>query len=180
MTSDHLIQQMAEFIAKQTEFYKQVRHGLPLPVARLLCNPGLLTSWRRTGQDYWPVTHGYVDFRTEDLEPNEKDGWDALRTQCRINISKRLSIREFFAGRGGAAHYRGFVARRDADKYIRAASSFFGLSPDYPLINLVTEVVMGTGWKVRTSSGLIMEGEKWQMNVAPTAGIRTAVTCRAR
>jgi hypothetical protein len=175
MTIDHLIQQMAEFIAKQTEFYKQTRHGKPLPIARLLCNPGLLTSWRRTGPDYWPVTHGHVDFR-----PNEEDGWNALRTQCKINVGKRLTIREFFAGRGGAAHYRGFVARRDADKYIRAAAAFFGISPDYPLINLVDEVIVGTGWKAQTSSGLVLEGEKWQMNVVPIAGTPTALTSRAQ
>lgn len=153
---------MAEFIAKQTEFYKQVRHGKPLPVAQLLHNPGLL---RGHGTDNF----GYAQYDADDT------GWAALRARCRNSIDERLSLSEFFAG---WCHLG-----RDRDAYqrcLRAASSHFGVLPDSPLINLVNENILGTGWKVRTSTGLLLEGEKWQANVVNNAGRFIASTGSAR
>jgi len=70
-------------------------------VAQRLNNPCCLPHWKdELGMPYEEV-NGFVEF------PNADKGWRAARAQCRINIFKRrLTFREFFAGRHGL--YKGF------------------------------------------------------------------------
>src|SRR5215469_6429241 len=98
VTERHLIQAFAEAIAHEEGWYIQRR--MPT-VAQRLNNPCCLPHWKdELGMPYEEV-NGFVEF------PNADKGWRAARAQCRINIFKRrLTFREFFAGRHGL--YKGF------------------------------------------------------------------------
>lgn len=132
MTEDQLVRAVADVIAKRAGWYKQVRKGLPQPLARQLNNPGLLTSWRkydrRGNSEEYPTSHGYVEFPTID------DGWKALWKHTRIRInpndnairrgSKPASARDLFRG-------------RDDGEYLEMVTRLLHIHPQEALITLI-------------------------------------------
>jgi len=86
-------------------------------------NPGNLRNWGST-----PVVDGFASF------PTEAAGWDALRRQVELNISRGLSLNEFFGGKPGV--YPGYAPAADAnspDTYAAFVGGQVGVSPDVPL-----------------------------------------------
>lgn len=95
-------------------------------------NPGNLRTWGSR-----PVRGGYAVF------PRAEDGWKALRTQIRRNITRGLTLREFFAGKPGI--YPGYAPasdRNNPDQYARYVAGQTGIPVDKPL-NQVLEASKG-------------------------------------
>lgn len=95
---------MGEAIAKQEGFY------LRKSLAKRNNNPGNLRSWGKN-----PIQNGFACFKTP------QEGFDALHKQILLNINKRLTFLEFFAGqrddhgeviKGG---YPGYAPSKDAN-----------------------------------------------------------------
>jgi len=73
-------------------------------------NPGNLRSWGDT-----PVVDGYAKFATWEA------GMDALRSQIQKNISRGLTLQEFFAGKEGV--YKGFAPSADNNQPAKYAAT---------------------------------------------------------
>lgn len=85
-------------------------------------NPGNLRSWGS-----YPVVDGYVKF------PDAETGWNALRKQVELNISRGLSLNEFFRGGKGYGGYAPAADSNNPDRYAATVASWLGISPDVPL-----------------------------------------------
>ncbi len=87
-------------------------------------NPGNLRSWGNL-----PVVDGYAVFPTPDA------GWAALNRQVDLNVSRGLSLNEFFGGKPGV--YGGYSpsgdGSNDPNRYALFVSSRIGLDPSIPL-----------------------------------------------
>ena len=89
-------------------------------------NPGNLRSWGST-----PVVNGYAEF------PTMQDGWNALYQQITLNISRGLTLNEFFAGKPGV--YAGYAPSSDSNRplaYAARVASNVGIPVDVPLNQL--------------------------------------------
>jgi hypothetical protein len=90
-------------------------------------NPGNLRSWGSN-----PIVNGYAKF------PTLQDGWNALYSQINLNISRGLTLNEFFAGKPGV--YDGYAPSADKNKpyaYAARVGSDAGIPVDVPLSSLV-------------------------------------------
>jgi len=86
-------------------------------------NPGNLRSWGNR-----PVRDGFAVF------DSAADGWAALRRQVELNISRGLSLREFFGGKPGI--YPGYAPAADANdpnRYAEFVAARAGVPADIPL-----------------------------------------------
>ena len=110
-------QQIAEAIAQMEGFYQ------PGSIAQRQNNPGNLRSWGS-----YPVVNGYVQF------PDVASGWQALYQQVDLNISRGLSLEEFFGGKPGV--YPGYAPGSDSNDpagYAQFVSSRTGIPSGVPL-----------------------------------------------
>jgi hypothetical protein len=92
-------------------------------------NPGNLRSWGSM-----PIIDGYAKFPTADA------GWTALHRQVDLNISRGLSLDEFFAGKPGV--YGGYSPSADQNNpagYAVYVASRVGLDPSIPLNSIPGE-----------------------------------------
>lgn len=142
MTEEQLVRAVADVIAKRSGWFQSTRKGLPEPLSRRLNNPGLLTSWRkydrRGNSEEYPVSHGYVEFPTED------EGWKALLKHTRIRINPNEN-----AQRRGArpATARDLFRGRDDGEYLGMVTRILHVHPQEYLINLLTG---GNKWPTMT------------------------------
>jgi hypothetical protein len=87
-------------------------------------NPGNLRSWGSN-----PIVNGYAQF------PTLQAGWDALYSQINLNISRGLTLVEFFAGKPGV--YAGFApggsGGNDPQSYAAFVAGQVGIDPNTPL-----------------------------------------------
>jgi len=111
-------------------------------------NPGNLRAYA-AGQP--------VDSRGIRIFPDYQSGYDALLTQERVNISKGLTVDEFFGGKPGV--YPGYAPAADRNNpnvYAGNVSSWLGIPRDVPLSQLVggsSAAVDGQLWTVGTGAG---------------------------
>jgi hypothetical protein len=102
---------------------KQVETGGdPQSIAMRQNNPGNLRQWGKL-----PVVGGFVRF------PNMAKGVEAAKRQIALNISRGLTLNEFFGGKG---LYRGWAPARDQNKpkvYAAKVAEALGINPDTPL-----------------------------------------------
>ncbi len=92
-------------------------------------NPGNLRSYA-AGQP--------VDSRGIRIFPDYQSGYDALLSQERVNISKGLTLEEFFGGKTGV--YPGYAPAGDSNdpnRYAGNVSSWLGIPRDVPLSQLL-------------------------------------------
>lgn len=111
------IADMAEAIARMEGFY--VRRS----VAQRNNNPGNLRRWGSR-----PVRDGFAVFDTPE------EGFAALRRQIELNISRGLTMREFFGGKPGV--YPGYAPASDNNRpehYARFVASQVGIVPRDPI-----------------------------------------------
>jgi hypothetical protein len=86
-------------------------------------NPGNLRSWGS-----FPIVDGYARFPTPDA------GWAALRQQIDLNISRGLTLYEFFAGKPGVyGGYSPSADKNDPGGYAVYVASRVGIDPSIPL-----------------------------------------------
>lgn len=112
-----IVQTIAEAIARQEGFHV---HG---SLAQRQNNPGNLRSWGLV-----TISNGYADFPTLD------DGWMALRRQVELNISRGLTLEEFFCGKPGV--YAGYSPNADGNnckQYGVNVAGWTGLPVSIPL-----------------------------------------------
>jgi len=86
-------------------------------------NPGNLRSWGNR-----PVRDGFALF------DSPEEGWAALRRQVELNISRGLSLREFFGGKPGV--YSGYAPAADSNdpnRYAEFVAARAGVPADIPL-----------------------------------------------
>lgn len=87
-------------------------------------NPGDLISWGST-----PTSGGFAVF------PTAQDGWNALYQQINLNISRGLTLNEFFAGKPGV--YPGYApsgsAGNNPQQYAAFVAQQVGIDPNTPL-----------------------------------------------
>jgi len=113
------VENIARAIATFEGFFK------PGTLAERNNNPGNLRSWGST-----PIQDGYAHFATADK------GWAALRHQVRLNISRGLSLREFFVGKPGI--YPGYAPAadfNDSNRYAEFVARRTGLPIDMPILS---------------------------------------------
>lgn len=127
-----LVEAIAQAIAGFEGFFT------PGTLAQRNNNPGNLRSWGNL-----PTSGGYAVF------PTPEAGWEALRSQIRLNISRGLSLLEFFAGKPGV--YAGYAPSADQNRpaaYATYVSQRTGLPPDVPLDQLAApaEASSATPW----------------------------------
>lgn len=117
-----LVQTIAEAIARFEGFFQ------PGSLAQRNNNPGNLRSGpRAVGKD----SRGYAVYRTP------ADGWADLYRQVELNISRGLTLREFFGGKPGVyAGYAPAADRNQPDRYAAYVASQAGVPTDVPLISL--------------------------------------------
>lgn len=97
MTRDELVKALAEAIARFEGFFKKNS------LAKRNNNPGNLRSWGRVR-----TVGGFAVFDTVE------DGWAALKIQIQKNVFiRRLTFREFFAGKKGV--YPGYAPAHEND-----------------------------------------------------------------
>lgn len=98
-------------------------------------NPGNLRSWGS-----YPVVGGYVQF------PDAATGWAALRAQVQRNISRGLTLNEFFGGKAGV--YSGYAPSSDGNRpagYAATVAGWLGIPSDRPLSQLQAAAVAAGG-----------------------------------
>jgi len=85
-------------------------------------NPGNLRSWGNL-----PTRDGYVVF------PTAEAGWTALKRQVELNVSRGLTLQEFFAGKPGV--YAGYAPANGNKPWQYAAyvAGQVGIAGDVPL-----------------------------------------------
>jgi len=117
-----LIDDLAQAIATFEGYFK------PGTVAARNNNPGNLRAGPRAiGKD----ERGYAIYATPE------DGWADLKRQIELNISRGLSLREFFAGKPGV--YPGYAPAADQnqpERYAAFVSERVGIPMDVPLVSL--------------------------------------------
>jgi hypothetical protein len=112
-----LTDSISQAIATQEGFYK------PGSIAQRQNNPGNLRTWGSQ-----PIANGYAVFETPAA------GWAALNRQVDLNISRGLSLYEFFGGKPGV--YAGYAPSADGNRpreYALFVASRIGLDPSIPL-----------------------------------------------
>lgn len=115
-----LTEAIAQAIATMEGFFTQNS------IAQRNNNPGNLRSWGN-----YPVVGGYVQF------PDVQTGWQALYSQIDKNISRGLTLQEFFGGKPGV--YAGYSPSADANDprgYAQYVAGRVGISPTDPLNTL--------------------------------------------
>ena len=120
--------QSAGFVDSLASAIARVEAGnKPNPVSERNNNPGNLRSWGS-----YPIVNGFVRF------PNRETGLEALRQQISKNISRGLTLNEFFAGKPGV--YPGFAPAKDnnhPDKYAGTVANWLDIDPSIPLKEFV-------------------------------------------
>jgi hypothetical protein len=117
-------------------------------------NPGNLRAYRSDQP---------VDSRGIRIFPTYEDGYAALLAQEQANISRGLTLQEFFGGKPGV--YSGYAPAADSnnpDVYARNVAGWLGISPDVPLSALLdgsTVTPDGRGGGVLESGPAIDAGE---------------------
>lgn len=112
-----LINSLANSIATMEGYFK------PGTLAQQNNNPGNLRSWGSN-----PTRNGFAVFATPE------EGWAALRQQIQRNISRGLTLSEFFGGKEGV--YPGYAPAADQnrpDAYARFVAGRAGIAVDQPL-----------------------------------------------
>ena len=112
-----LTDSIAQAIATYEGYYQ------PGSLAARNNNPGNLRSWGTA-----PVVDGYAQFDTPAA------GWSALARQVELNISRGLSLGEFFAGKPGV--YSGYAPAADSNHpaaYAQFVARRVGVAVDTPL-----------------------------------------------
>lgn len=118
--ADDFVNAMARAMAAQEGFYRAGNKAMRNR------NPGNIRPWPGCTL---PVLDGMIAF------PTIEAGWEQLRKQIRKNIFvRRLTMREFFGGKGSYAGYcpRGDGAN-DPDKYAAFVAGMVGILPDLDL-----------------------------------------------
>lgn len=121
-----LVDSIAVAIATMEGFYAKDS------VAQKHGNPGNLRSWGTR-----PIVNGYVSFLKADGSPDPDAGWKALKSQIQKNISRGLTLIEFFAGKPGV--YGGYSPSADGNHslvYAQYVAGRAGISPTVPLNTL--------------------------------------------
>jgi hypothetical protein len=112
-----LTESISQAIATMEGWFK------PGTIAQRNNNPGNLRMWGNL-----PVVDGYAVFPTPDA------GWAALNRQVDLNISRGLSLQEFFSGKAGV--YGGYAPAADANDprgYAQYVAGQIGVDPTIPL-----------------------------------------------
>ena len=112
-----LTDSIAQAIATYEGYYQ------PGSLAARNNNPGNLRSWGTA-----PVVDGYAQFETPAA------GWSALARQIELNISRGLSLGEFFGGKPGV--YSGYAPASDNNQpaaYAAFVAARVGVPVDTPL-----------------------------------------------
>ncbi len=130
----------------------QMEGSGPTTIATRNHNPGNL----RSGVGQIGTNGGYAVFATM------TDGWNALYNQIDINISRGLTLYEFFGGKPGV--YAGYAPSADSNdptNYANFVASRTGIDPSVPLNSLggggtVVDpgTTAGTGTVDTTTAGL--------------------------
>lgn len=87
-------------------------------------NPGNLRRWGS-----FPTESGFAKF------PNQVTGWNALFRQIDLNISRDLTLIEFFSGKPGV--YPGYAPAADSNKpvdYALFVNRWLGIDPSTKII----------------------------------------------
>lgn len=112
-----LIDSLAQSIATMEGFFK------PNTIAQRNNNPGNLRTWGNQ-----PTQNGYAVFSSPE------EGWAALRQQIQRNISRGLTLEEFFGGKAGV--YPGYAPAADKNNpsgYARFVAGRAGIAVDQPI-----------------------------------------------
>jgi hypothetical protein len=152
---DDLLDIVTDAVATDAGFYEEGCFS----AARLLNNPGLMSSWRLPDGEFYPVAYGYSR-KDEGLPahrskviltrvvrfPDEDTGWRSLRAQCRMNVLKRSFSTSKLAG---YVHFVNvaprqfepmaeFVHESGAPATLsEALAARLGVTPDRPLVSLI-------------------------------------------
>lgn len=113
----NFIEQFAQAIATMEGYFKAGS------IAQRNNNPGNLRSWGSR-----PVVNGYAYFDTPD------QGWAALRRQIELNISRGLTLQEFFGGKSNV--YAGYAPAADKNNptgYAAFVAGRLGVPVNQPL-----------------------------------------------
>lgn len=82
---------MVRAVEGGTDYRQQTRRGMPVPISRLLHNPGLLTRWRRPNGAMFDTEAGYVRF------DSAQQGENALLEFCQGQVvGRECSFNGFF------------------------------------------------------------------------------------
>lgn len=131
MTETQLVRLVSHTLARRAGWFNVHREGMPLPMARILNNPGMLNAWRRgtTGEiedtgsfeEYDTVYGGFIVF------PDEATGWNQLwkNTRNRIVMQHASAMR--------------LLAARDDKEFLDSLTHRLGIQPSDVLANLITE-----------------------------------------
>lgn len=123
MKREELIDLLADRIATFEGFYKAES------LAFKNNNPGNIRRWGLN-----PIVKGYVKFSTKVA------GWAALKRQIHLNIQRKLTFKEFFAGKPGV--YAGYAPSGDnnhPENYAKYVAKPFKVSIDTEISTLITD-----------------------------------------
>lgn len=155
MTREELIQKLARAIAEKEGFFvteaQAKARKIPYPTrAQRNANPGNIRAWRDAKRRLYPMSGGYVDFvtwaserfpgasREETSRRALEEGWRILRVLAGQYLDGRYTggqaptIEEMFRVYALAAD------GNDPAGYARFVAGRLGVSPNQPLIDLVT------------------------------------------
>lgn len=110
-------------------------YNTPGTLAQRNNNPGNL----RSGPGQIGTSGGFAVF------PDAATGWAALDNQVSLNISRGLTLNQFFAGGNG---YPGYAPSADANnpaQYAAFVSQQTGIDPNVPLDSIASDSVSGAG-----------------------------------
>ncbi len=110
-------------------------------------NPGNLRTWGSQ-----PIVDGYAYFDDVAL------GWQALDRQIQLNISRGLTLYEFFAGKQGV--YAGYSPAKDGNDpvgYANFVAAQTGLNPSVPLNQLQSGGAVGIPITTDPNGGIIVD-----------------------
>ena len=127
-------------------------------------NPGNLRTWGNQ-----PTSGGYAVF------PTAEAGWAALRRQVELNISRGLTLFEFFAGKPGT--YGGYAPAADQNQpatYAAFVGQRVGLPLDVPL-NQPASAETAIEWPSGSGPGEAGAGDMWLVAGLAVAGLSLAV-----
>lgn len=132
-------------------------------VAQRNNNPGNLRTWGNL-----PRRDGYAVF------PSMEAGWAALRRQVELNISRGLTLFEFFAGKPDI--YAGYAPAADQNQPATYAA-FVGQRVGLPLDVPLNQASVGTSVEWPSGSGPAEPGagDMWLVAGLAVAGLSLAV-----
>jgi hypothetical protein len=152
-----LVGSIAQAIAAFEGFFR------PGSLAARNNNPGNLRQWGNL-----PTSGGYAVF------PSAEAGWAALRRQVALNISRGLSLLEFFGGKPGV--YAGYAPAADRNQpasYAAFVGAQAGLPVDQPLNQLGAPAAAGVS--VAPASPAAAGSDVWLVAALALAGVSVAV-----